>query len=362
MPLITLVVPGQLDTHTGGYIYDKRIMRGLQARGWSVEIRELASSFPHPTPQDLFDAADVLAAIPDGSAALIDGLAFGAMPEQVERERARLRMVALIHLPLAADAGLTAAAAAAFHESERRALATASLVIVTGNCTRSALAAYGVEPERIVLVQPGTDPAPLSSGSGGATLQLLTVATLTRRKGHDVLFRALAALPRHGWHLTCVGSLEREPQTVHDLRACLRDLNLETMVTLAGDVPDERLAECYRDAGLFVLATHHETYGMAVAEALAHGLPVVSTTDPAIRELVGDEAGLLVTPGDVGELSIALGRLIGDAALRARFATGARQVRQQLPTWDEATDRMAAALKNVLNTSNHPSKDVIPRG
>lgn len=349
MPLVTLVVPGQLDTHTGGYVYDKRIAQGLRSRGWTVEIRELDAGFPRPTPAALSHAAEVLAAIPDGSVALIDGLALGAMPDQIERERSRLRIAALIHLPLAADAGLTPAAAAALHESERRALAAVPLVIVTGECTRTALAGYGVEADRIALVQPGTDPAPLSTGSDGPALQLLTVATLTRRKGHDVLFRALATLPRQGWHLTCVGSLGREPSTVEALRACLRDEDLEAMVTLAGDVTDEQLEEHYRTTDLFVLATHHETYGMAVAEALAHGLPVVSTTDQAIRELVGEEAGLLVKPGDTRELSNALARLVGNAALRADLAAGARRVRQQLPTWDEATDRMAAALNALGN-------------
>jgi glycosyltransferase involved in cell wall biosynthesis len=112
-------------------------------------------------------------------------------------------------------------------------------------------------------------------------------------------------------------------------------------------VDDARLEECYRDADAFVLATLHETYGMAVAEALAHGLPVVSTTDPAIAELVGDDAGLLVSPGNVAVLADALRRLIGDAALRARLAAGARRVREQLPSWDDATDRMAAALRSA---------------
>jgi glycosyltransferase involved in cell wall biosynthesis len=348
MPLVTLVVPGRLGTHTGGYIYDQRIVDGLRARGWSVEVRELDPGFPNPTPAALVDAAQALAAIPDGSIALIDGLALGAMPDQAEQERARLRIVALVHLPLAADAGLTPDAAARLRASERRALACASLVVVTGACTRSALADYGVEPDRIALVQPGTDPAPLSRGSGGATVRLLTVATLTRRKAHDVLFRAMAALPRSGWHLTCVGSLDREPRTVATLRGLLASERLEALVTLTGDVDDERLEECYREADVFVLATLHETYGMAVAEALAHGLPVVSTTDRAISELVGNDAGILVEPGEVAPLSEALARIIADAALRARLAAGARNLRRRLPSWDDAADRMAAALLGAI--------------
>ena len=77
-----------------------------------------------------------------------------------------------------------------------------------------------------------------------------------------------------------------------------------------------------------VLATLQETYGMAVAEALAHGLPIVATTTGAIRELVGEDAGLLVEPGDTTALTSALGRVIGDAR-RASQAHGRSRERSK---------------------------------
>jgi glycosyltransferase involved in cell wall biosynthesis len=81
-----------------------------------------------------------------------------------------------------------------------------------------------------------------------------------------------------------------------------------------------------------------------VAEALAHGLPVVATMTGAIPDLIGEEAGLLVPVDDTGSLVDALSRVLGDADLRARLAAGARRVRDRLPTWDETCGRMAAAL------------------
>src|SRR5439155_6218310 len=127
-------------------------------------------------------------------------------------------------------------------------------------------------------------------------------------KGHEVLFGALALISQRNWHLTCAGSVERHPPTVERLRAVLRADGLEDRVSLIGEVDDEKLEACYDAADVFVLATLSETYGMAVAEALAHGLPVVSTATGAIPELVGsgnheDAAGLLVAPGDVEALA-----------------------------------------------------------
>src|ERR1700722_13047749 len=79
---VVFIVPGPLETRTGGYEYDRRMIRGLGACGWSVEVRELDGTFPHPTPAALEGAARVLADIPDCTTVLIDGLALGAMPAQ----------------------------------------------------------------------------------------------------------------------------------------------------------------------------------------------------------------------------------------------------------------------------------------
>ena len=87
---------------------------------------------------------------------------------------------------------------------------------------------------------------------------------------------------------------------------------------------------------------------MAVAEALARGLPVISTRTGAIPELVGAEAGLIVPPGNVDLISAALTRAISDQCVRADLAVGASRVRERLPTWDAAVDRLIAILEPIV--------------
>jgi glycosyltransferase involved in cell wall biosynthesis len=120
---------------------------------------------------------------------------------------------------------------------------------------------------------------------------------------------------------------------------------------LAGELDGEALDACYGRANVFVLATHQETYGMAVAEAIAHGLPVVATMAGAIPELVGNDAGLLVPVGDTEALAASLARVLSDADLRVRLAEGARRRRNRLPTWDEACRRMANALNRLCRAN-----------
>jgi len=345
---IVLIVPGRLETRTGGYEYDRRIAAGLRNLGYSVEIHEIDDGFPYPTPAALDEASGLLASIPSGTSVLIDGLALGAMPEQIEREASRLRVIALVHMPLASEVGIDPEVAAALGAGERRALAAAALIVVTGTTTAGVLARYGVTGRRVVVVEPGTDRAPLARGSDGPILHLLCVATLNPGKGHDILFRALATVPQRNWRLTCAGSVERSPATVERLRTLLRTLDLEKQVSVAGELDADAIARCYDTADLFVLATLHETFGMAVAEALARGLPVVATATGSIPELVlGNSAGIVVPPGNVDRMTEALSLVLGDAALRAQLASGARAAREQLPSWEDASRRMAAALERL---------------
>jgi glycosyltransferase involved in cell wall biosynthesis len=327
---------------------------GLRARGWTVDVKELDASFPRPTPAALAEAAAVLAAIPDEATVVVDGLVFGAMAAEAEREASRLHLIALVHLPLAAEIGIGREDAIRFEASERRALASARRVIVTGHATAIELQRYGVRRDAIVVVEPGTDRAPLATGSRsgpGDPLHLVSVAAITPGKGHEILLRALGRLRHRPWRLTCAGSVERHPATVARLRDVLRDLlpddGLDDRVSFAGELDAEELAALYDSADLFVHPTLHETYGMVVAEALARGLPVVSTATGAIPDLVGAEAGLLVRPGDAVALADALSAVLEDDHLRERLAAGARQVRDRLPTWDDATDKIAGALARL---------------
>jgi glycosyltransferase involved in cell wall biosynthesis len=349
-PAVEFVLPGDPETRTGGYGYDRRMVAGLRALGWEVRVHALSDRFPSPTTVDLAAAARTFAAFADDARVLVDGLAFGALPEVAAQEARRLRLVALVHHPLAAETGLTPGQQDRLRRGERAALATARAVVVTSAETAAALGPYGVSPKRIVVVEPGTDPAPLSHGSaarGGENVRLLCVGTLTPRKGHDLLVRALAALRHHAWRLDCVGSATRSPATAAALAEGVATLGLQDRVRWRGELEPATLDAAWDAADLLVSPSRHEGYGMAVAEALAHGLPVVATDVGAAARLIGEEAGLVVPVDDQPALEQALARVLGDAATRERLAEGAARVRQRLPSWAHACRALAVALREA---------------
>jgi glycosyltransferase involved in cell wall biosynthesis len=233
----------------------------------------------------------------------------------------------------------------------RRVLGEAARVIVTSPGTRDDLAEYGVEAARIGIVLPGTEPAPLARGSGGDEVTLLCVASLTARKGHLVLLEALAALQDLPWRLICIGSPERDPATAHAIGKAIEAHGLGQRVALVGEQSEADLQPRYDTADLFVLASHHEGYGMVLAEALARGLPIVSTTAGAIPDTVPAAAGVLVPPGDPPALAAALRRVISMPEVRRQLAAGAARARASLPDWPAAAGAFAAELAQVAGAA-----------
>lgn len=340
----SFLVPGDLGTRTGGYAYDRRIIEGLRARQWQVDVRSLGEGYPAPDAAARALTREVIEALPDGALAVVDGLAFGAMPEVAEHHARRIRWVALVHHPLSLETGLAPQRQRALFQSERRALASARGVIVTSASTARALAAFGVAAPRIAVAEPGTDPAPLASGSGDEAPKLLCVATITPRKGHLLLVEALAGLQDRRWTLHCAGSLAMDPACAAELAQAIGRHGLGERIVLHGELDEAGLRALYLSADAFVLPSFHEGYGMALAEALAHGLPVISTRAGAIPDTVPADAGVLVPPGDGAALRLALQRVLDDAAWRAALAAGARAARQRLPTWADSAARFASAL------------------
>jgi glycosyltransferase involved in cell wall biosynthesis len=349
---LQFLIPGELQSATGGYVYDRRVIDGLRALGWQTDVHPLDGSFPYPNAAALAHADRLLSRLPDAALVLIDGLALGAMPELIEAHAGRLVMVALVHMPLAAQFGLDPSLAVLLAQRELRALRSVRHVIVTSQATARQLTAGGLPKARLSVVEPGVDlDAALARRRYGGTLRLLCVATVSDGKGHELLIEALTPLTTLPWQLCCIGSLSRSPGTVERIRALLRRSGLESRVQLLDERPHLELPQYYCAADVFVLATQRETYCMAVAEALAHGLPIISTHTGAIAQLVGSDAGILVEPGDARALHAALARVLSQPALGQRLADAALIARQRLKSWTGACEEFAAVLAAVTRAT-----------
>jgi glycosyltransferase involved in cell wall biosynthesis len=342
-------VPGDLATPTGGYAYDRRMIAELGHLGWQADLLNLGEGFPWPDDRTRATARSRLLSTPAGRGVVVDGLALGALPETASELAGRNPLLALVHHPLALEWGLSGEQADALRRSERAALAAAQAVVVTSAATARLVASdYGVPAERIAVARPGSDRAPLTQGSRDGVVRLLSVGAVVPRKGFDVLIAALATVNDLTWRLTIAGDLTRDRNTAAQLDADIAGHALGDRITALGAVSQQRLEALYAEADVFVLASRFEGYGMAYAEALARGLPIIGTNAGAIPDTVPSDAGLLVDPGDGRALAQALRHIIGDADLRRRLASAARAAAPRLPTWLHSAEIFARALETLV--------------
>ncbi|WP_240687221.1 glycosyltransferase family 4 protein [Amycolatopsis suaedae] len=337
------VLPGDVDdpaAASGGNVYDRRISAGLAALGADVREHAVPGSWPRPDARARARLAESLAGIPDGAVVLLDGLVAGGVPDVVVPHAGRLRLAVLVHLPLAEETGLDPATAAELDAAERACLRAAAAVVATGPAAAGRLARRH-RLSRVHTVVPGTDPAPLAPGTDGVS-GLLCVASVTPRKGHDVLVAALAEVAGLPWTCTCAGP-PRDAGQAARVAALARRAGIGDRVLFPGPLTGVPLERAYAAADLFVLASRAETYGMVVTEALARGIPVVAS---GVADALG-EAGLLVPPGDAAALAAALRRWFTDEPWRKRLRSAARERRSRLPGWDVSAGNLAAILVSL---------------
>lgn len=308
----------------------------------------LPDGFPAGDAATLAATGARLQALSPGTLVMVDGLALGAMPELAAELSTRLRLVALVHHPLGLETGLDPATATAWLERERLALQHARRIVVTSAATAATLQAlFAIAPTRITVAPPGTDPAPLARGGHAPTTALLAVGSVIPRKDFATLVRACARITDLPWRLRIAGSLERDPDEAARVRASIAAHGLDQRVSLAGELSADDLAAAYDGADLVVSSSRYEGFGMALAEALARGLPIVAADGGAVGSWLPADAAVLVEPGSVDALAAALRDVLGDPGRLATLQAGARRARESLVRWPESAALVSTALREV---------------
>jgi glycosyltransferase involved in cell wall biosynthesis len=338
-------IPGDIDTPTGGYAYARALLAAAPGAGLALRVMTLPGDFPDPAPGSVELAARALAAIRPDVPVLVDGLAFGAMPPAA-LDAVRAPMAVLLHHPLGLESGLAPERATALLASERAAVARARAVIVPSETTRAdVVATLGKDQDAITVAVPGLVKPPAMQQSRETPPLILSVGSLTPRKGHDVLLEALGRLGTRRFEAVIAGAADRDAEWAAQIRAQAEPM---ASVRLLGAVGRSELDALYARATLFCLPSRHEGYGMVFAEAMAHGLPIVAADIAAAREVITPDAGLLVPCDDPAAVAEALAALLDDLGRAAKMGAAGAAHAATLPDWSQTAQRVAGVLRKLV--------------
>lgn len=337
-PATFLIPSGVQDSRhpSGGNRYDAELVGALRLAGWRTRMVEVG--------RDVTDADPVLADLPEHEPVLVDGLLLErgiAWPPLGAR-----RVVPLLHMPPSDDAAF-----ALLHRVDS--------AVTTSAWTAERVREHLPDAPSIVVALPGVRPTRLV-GTSPTGRRLRCVGALLPHKGQDVLLAALGRIRHLEWRCELVGPSDVDPAFTRRLLAMAAGAGIADRVTITGPRHANPVDGLYSGADLLVLPSRTESYGMAAAEALACGVPVVAADTGGVREAVDPAASLLVPPGDPAGLAAALGAWLSRADLRGRLTAGARLAGTRRRSWSSAAGVVADLLAAAPARRNDVG--VPPRG
>jgi glycosyltransferase involved in cell wall biosynthesis len=347
MKNLHFIIPGDINTLTGGYVYDKMILEGLRRKGYNVSLHELTSDFPFPAPESISQCNQVFNTIPAGNPILIDSLIFGSIPDILKDQRIKNPLVAIIHLPLAKNPNYSPSIQAQLARQEKIAFQYADKVVAVSDFTKQLLAEYNIDLSIIKVINPGVSNVEQKTDFPQFPEKLLCVGSYLPGKGQILLVEALAKNKNLSWTLNMYGIKDFDRAYVQNMLTKIKIEGLSNRIFMNSPVSNEELHICYLNADLFILPSYFENFCMSLNDALAHGLPVITTNGGGIPYSVPCNMGLFVRPGNVAELSGAIRKTLTDPIIYKEICTNASQYYKSANTWIESINQFHVLISEL---------------
>lgn len=364
---VLLVVYGSLETLSGGYLYDRTLVRRLEAEGHPVRVHSQRRRAPYLA--NLAGNADpsLIRTAEDWSPDVIvqDELNHPSLflLNRVLKRRVPAPRIGLIHHLKSLEEGPAPERAAA-RRIERAFLAGLDGFIFNSEFTRSSVEEVlgpglggtpGSPAKPWVLALPGKDrlagfpPGAGSGGRRGRALRILFLGNVIPRKGLHVLVDALARIPDRPWSLTIAGRTDADPGYAARVLGRIREARLESRISWLGAPEDSELPGIFRNHDLLAVPSQCEGFGIVYAEALTFGLPVIAGDLGGAGEIVTQgENGFRIPWGDAETLAGRLSALADEPGLLPAMSRKARESAGNLPTWEESMGRIVEFLAGLV--------------
>jgi len=342
---VHFLIPGNIHSLTGGYLYNMNMINGLKGKGHRVNVFGTDWQWKNIDSLEKI-CRHQLEKLPHGSCVVVDSLILASLHEIVQEFSEKLKFLGLIHLP--ASYHILSGVHGKLADEELMALHHMRQVIVTGRFTFDLLCHVGLNPARIRQVEPGTDHFPRKKRYKRVPSELLCIANYSSLKAQDLLIRALYKLTAWDWTFHLYGDMDRDREYCASMRSLIQQLRLEQRIIMHGIVERHEISGVFLNADLFVMPSLFESYGMALTESLAHGIPVVTTLAGNIPYTVPAGMGLLTEPGNEEQLADAIRSLFDDPLKYSALCTAASRYYLQSRSWVKAITDFEIIIQETL--------------
>ncbi|MEJ2672038.1 MAG: glycosyltransferase family 4 protein [Deltaproteobacteria bacterium] len=359
---IGLLIYGSLDTVSGGFVYDRNLVRYLQEQGDRVEVISLPwRAYPRSLADNLNSLLQRRLRQADFDVLLQDELVHPSCfwLNQCLRPRINYPIVGIVH-HLRCRERRFAWKNRLYRKVEKRYLDSVDGLVCVSHTTKKDVEDLVGPGRPLVVASPGRDglPGALTTRQirarveASGPLRLLFVGNVIRRKELHTLLAALSSLPRNNWRLTVVGSLDMEPGYVKAIRRRITSSGLFLRVALLGALPAPELAVRCAASHVMAVPSSYEGFGIVYLEGMHFGLPAIASTRGAAREIITHgQNGFLVEPGDARALAQCLEALMTNRARVLEMNLAAHRSAAAHPTWNQSAARVRAFLQDLLGLS-----------
>ena len=355
---VGLIIYGKLDTISGGYLYDRQLVRYLRQQGDDVQLisipwtrygRHLLHNLnPELLRQLHHSSFDLL---------LQDELNHPSLfwLNRQLRPHVSFPLVSIVH-HLRSSENHPAHLSKLYRWIERQYLRTVDGFVFNSETTRVSVEEVLGEKKSHVVAYPAADHSPtvmdrtsvLTRARSAGPLRLLFVGNVIPRKACHVLLTALADLPKGSWQLKIIGDMTVDPKYVRRMKYQAYSSGISAHIHWHGRLSDADLASLLTASQVLVVPSTYEGFGIAYLEGMSHGLPAIATTSGAAHEIITDgKDGFLVPPDDPITLANRIQTLNKDRSLLARQSLAALDRMTTHPTWDISMARVRSFLVNM---------------
>lgn len=340
-------ITGDINTPSGEFIYNKKIIDGLRSRKYKVFVHNLPADFPFPDANSIFQFEIVVNSIPPDDLLFIPSTVIAASPSIIEEYEKSHKIIALVHVPASLSNDLSIYQKEIALASEKKELAKIKLCITSNEFAKEALGERGVASSAIYVAKAGTDPYPVKTNYRNVPVDLLCIANYTRKNGLVNLIKALSALKDKIWKLTCYGEKDYDPNYFDEIKLLIRKYGLTERISLNDAIAHDKISEVYLASDLVVLPSDIESFGMTISEALMHGVPVFSSALGLINRDLPTKAYKFFKPNNVYDMQSVLELLLENELVYKELCTNATLYHHQARLWDNTIDDFESVLKTV---------------